>query len=353
MPLAGLVRLRKHQGGRQATFGTAVAAKRAYGVTGVPDVNLNITDPEVDTGSIDVTATPHREAGEFTETWEFPSLEYNDIDAILSAFFGGGDVPTGAGDAKTLTTHPASVAPLDEEDFWTNQFGDDVLTDWFQLRDGIAESFNISGPDGPGVCTASIGWRYGSAASTGSTDSPVSGTVPTPGLSVDIAGVKVYRKDLSIFIADDPADLEYNQILHALHSFELSGTKEIDEKRWADGTQSFDADAIGVTSRAITFRATYAKTADIVGVGSEADHWFSDEIVNRYIRLQFTSLVDAEYDVPYSFKIDMPIRYYTREDAESGGNSVVVLEGHAFYDPDLFNGIWDSVLVNTLPAGSI
>ena len=353
MPLAGLTRLRKHQAGRQTAFGTPVAAKRAYGVTGVPDVNLNWTDPEVDTGSIDVTATPHREKGEYTEPWEFPSLEYNDLPIIISSFFGGDEDPTGSGDALTWHHHPASVAPLDPEDFYTNEFGDDVLDDWFQLRDGIAESFAINGPDGPGVCTASIGWRYGSAASTGSTDSPVTGTVPTPGLSVDIAGTKVYRKDLSIFIADDPDDLEYSQILHALHSFELSGTKEIDEKSWADGTQSFDAQDMGVTSRAITFRATFAKTDDIVGLGSEADHWFSDQAVNRYVRLQFTSLVDAEYDVPYSFKIDMPFRYYTREDGESGGNSVVILEGHAFYDPELFDGIWDSVIVNTLPAAGL
>jgi hypothetical protein len=44
----------------------------------------------------------------------------------------------------------------------------------------------------------------------------------------------------------------------------------------------------------------------------------------------------------------MPMRYYTRTEGEIGGNTTVVLTGHAFYDPGLFTGVFDSVIVNTL-----
>ena len=61
MPIfQGFVRLRKHQLGREAVFGTAVPASRAYPFAGVPDVNLNWTDPDVSTGSIDPVAPPLR-----------------------------------------------------------------------------------------------------------------------------------------------------------------------------------------------------------------------------------------------------------------------------------------------------
>ena len=66
MPVQGLVRLRKHQLARQAVFGTKVPATRAYPFTGTPSVDLQWTDPEIDSGSIDPVAAPYRDAGEFT-----------------------------------------------------------------------------------------------------------------------------------------------------------------------------------------------------------------------------------------------------------------------------------------------
>ena len=49
----------------------------------------------------------------------------------------------------------------------------------------------------------------------------------------------------------------------------------------------------------------------------------------------------------------MPMRYYTREEGESGGNAVIVLTGHAFYDPDDFDGFFRSVIVNGLHAADL
>src|SRR5688500_2383002 len=132
MPIAGLVRLRKHQFGRQATFGTKVPATRAYPFSGVPSTDLQWTDPEVDAGVIAVTAPPERGAGEYTADLTVNSLDYNTAALLMCGFFGGEESPTGAGTARTWT-HDPDVTTTPVQDFFTYQFGDDVLTDWFQF----------------------------------------------------------------------------------------------------------------------------------------------------------------------------------------------------------------------------
>jgi hypothetical protein len=352
MPVQGLTRLRKHQFGRQAAHGTKVAATRAYGFSGVPTNELNWTDPEIDAGSRDVTASPYRSAPDLTASLETPALEYNDLPILHSAFFGGAVVPTGGGAAQTWTFSPAS-ATVDEPDEYTYEFGDDVLTDWFQNGDGILESFEVSGPVGLGPLTATLGWRFGSISSTGSTDSPVTGTVPTPALAVDTSGVKVYLKDMGIYIADTVAGLGAGQILDALHAFTLRGNIEWDQKRYANGTQTFDISAWGPGARAIELELVFGKTADTVGTGSESDDWMSDEAVNRYVQLVFESTVEAQGGTPYSWEVTLPMRYYTREEGAEGQNSTVVLTGHAFYDPDDLDGVFESVIVNTLTEAEL
>jgi hypothetical protein len=80
----------------------------------------------------------------------------------------------------------------------------------------------------------------------------------------------------------------------------------------------------------------------------------SDESVNRYVKLLFTSTVLAQTpSTYYGLTITMPMRYYTRAEAEVGQNTAIVLTGHAFYDPDDFDGVFEAVLVNTLTAAEL
>ena len=347
MPVQGLVRLRKHQLGRQAAMGTKVAATRVYPFKGVPDVNLNWTDPEVDLGSLDPVAAPRREAPELTANYDIPQLDYNTLAMIHAGFFGGGVEPTGGGTAQTWTFSPASET-VDEPDLFTEEFGDDVLTDWYQFGDGIVESFELTA-ENKGVLTGSLTMRYGSVSSTGSTDSPVTGSVPTPDLVAEKNPALVYLKDGAIYIADTVAGLSAGQITDALHAITIRGSGDIDEKRYANGTQEFDVDAYARATRVIEVEATYAKTADTVGTGSESDHWLSDEAVDRYIRLVFVSKVLAQSpSTDYGWTVTMPARYYTRTEGEQGGNSTVVLTARAFYDADDLGGVFESVIVNTL-----
>ena len=201
MPVQGLTRLRRHLFGRQAAFGTTVAATKAYPFKGVPEVELNWTDPEVDMGSIDPVAAPHREAPALTAPLTDPQLAYDTLPLLLAGFFGGSLEPTGAGTAKTWHFTPASET-IDPIDPFTYEFGDDVLTDWYQFGDGILDSVEFTGPDGLGPISTSMSWRFGSVRSTGATDAPVVGAVPTPALALDANPALVYLKDMAIYIAD-------------------------------------------------------------------------------------------------------------------------------------------------------
>lgn len=352
MPVQGLVRLRRHQFGRQSSFGTPVAAKRVYPFSGVPSVDPTWTDPEVDTGSLDQTAAPSRGIPEYTASLTDPALRYNSLPLLLSGFFGGGVNGTGT-PAVTRLYSPASTT-LDAIDTFTYEFGDDVVTDWYQLGDGILESVEINGPEGLGALDTSMTWRFGSAGGSGFTDFPDSPTVPTA-LSLEPNETIVYLKDGAIYIASDPYDLAYSgsKVSDALHSFSLRFSREVDQKRYANGDQSFDVDAYATSSRSIELECTFAKTADTVGIGSESDAWFSDQAVDRYIRLYFESTGDADAGVPYSWDLSMPARYYTREEGDAGGNTVIVLTAHAFYDPASPTGVFSSELVNTLPDAEL
>lgn len=351
-PVAGLTRLRKHQFGRQQLMGTVVAATRAYPHTGTPSVDLAWTDSEVDVGSRDPVAPPIRGASELTAGLDSPQLTYNNLTKLLCGFFGGSESPAASGSAMTWTHEPSSTT-IDIIDPFSYEFGDDVTTDWYQFRDGIIESFEITAPEGLGALSATETWRFGGVASTGSTDFPETGTVPTPALTVSTTDVPIYLKDAGIYIASSTGGLGAGQVTDALHSFVLRGSQEIDLKRFANATQTFDVSDYGPGARTIEIEATWAKTTDIVGTGSESDAWMSDTAVNRYIRLTFTSTALARTgpDTPYSWTFDIPCRYYTREEGELGGNSTVVLNAHAFFDGT--NEVMDSDLVNTLTEAQL
>jgi hypothetical protein len=345
--VAGFVKARRHQFGRQADFGTAVAAKRAYPFKGTPAYGEPWVQPDVDTGSIVDEVAPYRGPNDLTASLTDPALRYNSIPLLLSGFFGGAVAESGAV-AKTRLYNPSAVAPLDVVDPFTYEFGDDVTTDWMQMRDGILESFEVTGPEGLGVLTTSMSWRFGELFSSGFTDFPDNPVVPTA-LSVDPNEAMVYLKDMGLYIASDPYDLAYpNQITDALHTFTMRFTKEVDQKRYANQDQSFAVDAYAVVGIGIELECSFAKTADTVGIGSESDAWYSEQAVDRYVRLYAESAVDADTGVPYSWDQTFPMRYKTRTEGETGGNSLVVLTGGAFFAPTHNVGFYQSEVVNTL-----
>src|SRR5678816_4182423 len=119
MAVQGFVRARKHQIARQAVMGTAVAATKGYPLKGVPSVNLNWTDPDLDTGSIVTTVAPTRGASDLTFPVTSPAADYDTILPFVCGVFGGHESPTGGGPAYTWTHEPSPVAPLEPIDLFT------------------------------------------------------------------------------------------------------------------------------------------------------------------------------------------------------------------------------------------
>lgn len=354
MPVQGLVRLRAHEFGRQSTFGTAVEGTRRYPFKGVPENELNWTQPDIDEGSLDPIAAPHREAPDLTASLNDPQVAYNSLPLMMAAFFGLQVSPSTVATTGRIWNHTPSSVDLDPQDLFTYGFGDDVLDDWFQLRDGILETVEFTIPVGKGAVTADMSWRFGNLASTGSTDSPVSGSVPaSPTLAVAKNEALLYGKDLSIYIADTFAGIAAGQILDAFHGGTIRFTREIDQKRYANGTQSFEVDAWATASRTIEYVYRFAKTDDTVGVGSESDDWMSDQAVDRFARFEFISTVDAGAATPNSWRVTSPMRYFTRTEEEEGGNSVVVLTGRAFYDPEDADYAVESIITDTLTEAEL
>jgi len=357
----GLVRLRKHQFGRQADFNTPVAAKRAYPFSGVPTIDLAWTDPEADMGSVDLIAAPTRGPEELTASLNVPALYYNDLPLLHAAIFGDDQDASGAGAAKTWVWQPASLT-ADDLDLFTYEFGDDLdgtggkPNDWFQLGDGLLESLTFNGPEGLGALTADGSWRFGMARYEGASEAALqpSPAVPTSGLSVDSAGIPVYLGDAVLSIDSAFGDIGETPITDALHSFSLAITHGVDLKRHANGN-GFDLSGYTRTARILEWQLVFSKTADIVGVGSESDAWFSETAIKRFVQLEFTSSAVAEAgspDIPYSWRLRSPLRYYTREDGEVGGNTTITLIGRSYYDASL-GYVLNSSVVNTLATASL
>jgi len=348
MAVAGLTRLRKHQFGRQEAIGTKVAATKQYNFKGVPSVNRNWTDPDIDAGNLAPVASPYLVAPDLTAPLTNAALRYNELPLLMTTFFGGDIDPTGSGTAKTWDFTIAGTA-ASEPDPCTYEFGDDVTDDWYQLGDGVAETVEISWPEGLGALSMSTTWRFGSFASSGSTDNAASPSVPTT-LTQDLNEAIVYLKDGKIEIGSSVSGLA--QVSDALHSFTLRLGGPLDIKRWANGTGTFDVQAYSRTMLDIQLECTFAKTEDIVGTGSESDAWMSNSAVNRIVRVTFTSgeLAQTSGAIPYSWVFSMPMCYYTRTEGEVGGNTVVVLTGHAFYLPTDFAGVFKTTIVDTMTA---
>jgi hypothetical protein len=241
-------------------------------------------------------------------------------------------------------------------DIYTYEFGDDVATDEFQLYDGLLDSLTVTAPEGLGALSADMGWRFGSVRYEGATETDLqpTPTVPTAALSVDSAAVPVYLGNAVLSIDSAFGDIGTTPISDALHSFTLSLTREMDDKRFANGT-GFDLAGYGHGGRVIELSMQFAKTADTVGVGSESDAWFSETAIDRFVEIAFESTAVAETgspDVPYSWTLRMPLRYYTREDGAIGNNTTITLMGRAYYDADL-GYAFRSDLVNTLATASL
>lgn len=343
-------RLRKHQWGYQgsnvSTIRTPAVATRVIPLRGTPSVEPNLTFDDVDEGSLDPIQAPYYGPLDITESLS-GMASFNDLPWYLSAAVKSGVSPTG-GTAKTWTFQAASLT-ADPLGYITEQFGDGVLTDWYQFFGGVAEEFTLSG-DATTPMEASLNMRFAGYASTGSTDKPVTGTVPTTGLTVDDEPTRVFLADAEVYIDDTAGGIGTTKIVDGLQSLELSISNSLDLKRPANGSNTrFQIAQYGRGEREITLTATWHKTSQTVGTGSESDDWMANTPTKRFIEVRITSPEIITGSTPYSANFRLPAFYTTREEGEQDNNTTVVLTARAVYDADLtyaFRGL----VVNTLAS---
>jgi hypothetical protein len=354
----GKVRLRRHLFGRQASIGTAVPAVRAYPFNGTPTPNLNWIESEYDAGSLYPVVPRSKGIPDLNFTLNAPTLSYNDLPLMFASFFGNAETPTPTGDAQAWDWTPDGLGTEDFDAF-CYEFGDDAdgtsgkPNDWEQYIDGIATSVTIDSPEqGGGVLNASLGLKFSDLKYAGSTDIAPVTTIPSITDRPDTQPVRVYAKDCSVYLDTDASDIGGTQLMSTVHKFNLALTQEVDEKRWADGTQSFAVEEYGRGATRINLAVTGAKSDDWVGVGSESDAWSADEQIARYYRFVFEATVDADPGTPYSWEFSMPARYFQREHGEIGNNSVIILTAEAFLDETL-DYPFSTQVVNTLASADL
>lgn len=360
MPVQGFTRFRKlqtgYQGSNSSVLLTAATATRVLPLRGAPDVNLNWTYADIDQGNLFKVQAPYKTALDATQTARGP-LTYNDFPYYASATLESGITPTGGGAAKTWLHQPAGTGSPEPIGYFTNQWGDDVgdpagetPADWFQFLGGIGSRLVLTGPQNMGPVEVEQTWRYSDARNSGSTDHPVSGTVPTAGLSVDANPTFVMLADMELFLNDTSGAIGTTKISNAVHALTLTIENDLDPKYFANGSNTrFLVQDWGRGEMRITFEATYAKTSATVGLLSETDKWTDDDAQNRYAELRFTAPALAQAGIPYSLSIRMALRNVTRREGEIGGNTVVIITGDGFYDSGLGYAIRASC-TNTLTA---
>jgi hypothetical protein len=352
--LGGFVRFREHQWGYQGSnstlITTPVAAVRSMPLSGTPDINRNVTFAEGDQGSVDPIAAPYFGALDITESLS-GQLDYDSLPWYISTAIKSGTTPSGGGSAKTWTQNSTSLTrPI--AGYITQEFGDDVTVDWYQLYGGIAESLTVSG-EGNDVLAVELGMRFSGFKSTGSTSYPVTGTVPTAGLTVASDPPHVFLADGELFINDSAAAIGTTKITDALTSFNFTVNNTIDQKFAANGSNTrFQPFDLPISEREITLAMTFHKTSQTVGTGSESDDWMASVPTKRFVELRFTRPSPfITGSTPYSWSLKLPLYYTTREEVDASGNTQITLTGRVVYDSTLTYAI-SSVTVNALATPS-
>lgn len=348
-PILGFTRMRRHQFGKQSVLNTGVAATRRLGVRGVPDIDPNWTDPDVDTGSIDPTLDPYRTHTDITESLSHDPLYFNDLPLIMGAGVIGGVSGSAVGGGAFTWTHAASSLTATTLDYFTDEFADDANNndsgppeDGMQLVGGIVERIEVGFDESLGPWTASVDWRFSKVAAH---------VTPTSGLLVASNSVIAFGADTQLFIDDTSGGIGGTSIDDAMHSASIVIENSIDVKRFANGSNTrFQVDGYGLSARAITATFRFAKTSDIVAaLNSETVDWLNADPVNRYVRLTTTSTAEAESGTAYSWQQSFSGTWRIRNDVEIGGNTVVELVMTGRYDSAL-GYPYQSVVTNTLAA---
>ena len=335
MPIAGFTRFRRHQVGKQSAFGSNAAATRRLPYRGAIVVDPAREDPDVDVGSLDPVLAPFNGPRTVTGTWE-GKLAYDDAPYLWAGLIKGGVSPTGA-TAKTWTFQAASLT-ADDFEYLTDEWGDDVSSDYIIAGSVVLESLEV------GFDENLSAWDVN--ASTVGARAQI-GSGPTGGLVVDDTPQWVYGADTEVYLDAVYSSIGTTKLTDAVHGATLTVTNNLDQKRFANGSNTrFQLAGYGRGAREIELQLVLAKTTATIAEAATLD---DEPVPERFIELRTTSPEIITGSTPYSQSIRLPARLISREDGELGGNSTITLTYRGYYDSDLGYAL-RAVVVNTLSA---
>jgi hypothetical protein len=335
MPIQGLTRFRRHQWGKQSSFSSNTAATRRMPWRGAIVVDPARTDPDVDVGSLDPVLAPHLGPQTVTAGLEVTALSYDDAPYYWSALVKE-SVITGGGANKTHTIQAASLT-ADDFPYFTDEWGDDVSSDYIIGGSGVGDSGEIGFGDDLGVWTGSLDMIYARAQL---------GTGPTGGLVIDDTPQWIYGAHTEVYLDTVYTAIGTTKLTDAVHGATVRISNNLDQKRFANGSNTaFQLSGYGRGPREIEVELVLAKTTATVAEFVTLD---DSPVPERFIELRTTS-PETINGANYSQSIRLPGRLISRSDGELGGNSTVTLTYRGYYDSDLGYAV-RVVIVNGLSA---
>jgi hypothetical protein len=340
-PIAGFTRLRAHQVAKQTVIATAVPATRRRPTRGPIVVNPNRTQADVDEGSLDPIGTPYSLSREVTSSQTCPAA-FDELPVTFAAALKGGVAAVGGAAPYTWTYQLASLT-ADSFDYFTDEWGDDQsASDGIRAHGGVIDSFEMGFGEDLGPWELSEEWIY------------ADGVVPYPltgGLTVDSSPAWVYGGDTEFYLDSAPGSIGISLWTDAIHGIRWRVRNNLDKKRFANGSNAsnsrFQLSGYGRGQREIEYEILTAKTAQSMAEAATID---DEPVADRYLRAMITSGEIAGGVTPYSLDIRSPVRLFSKEDTEIGGNSCIRLVYRAFYEPDTLAYALKAVLVNANPA---
>lgn len=336
----GFTRFRKIQVGKQTVIGTAVAATRVLPYRSLVVYNPNRTDPDVDVGSLDPVIAPYMVAPEVTLPGAAGPLTFNDLAIRASAGIKGGVSPTGTAGSGFTWTFTAASLTADAFDYYSVQTGDDTSDSagaGTNAYGAVINSFSQSMEEGLGPWTVSDDWIAANAVYGNRTGS----------LSVDANPKFVFGADTAFYLNSNAGAIGATQLLNAVRGATLTINNNLDQKRYADGSNTrFALNAYGRGAREITLELICEKTTQVI---AEMVTFDDTPTPNRYIKIATNSTELAGTVTTCNAEWFLPMRLYEVSDGEIENNANVTLTYHGFYDSTLTYALKLAIL-NSLSA---
>jgi hypothetical protein len=251
------------------------------------------------------------------------NLAYNDAPFIWCPLLKPVN-PTGGGAAKTYTITVGKTA--DTFVYLTDQWGDDVTTDWIHGGSMVINSLTTGFDEELGAWTVSTENIYARAAIGG----------PTGGLSVDTTPNWVYGSDTELFVDTTTGAIGTTKWTDALHTVNLEIGANNDRKRFANGSNTRrELSGYGRGAREMTLTLGVAKTTETIAERAAINSVSAPNPV-RYIELRTTSPEIITGSTPFSQSIRIPVFGIKANDVEFGDNNT----GYEF----TYRGFYDSTL---------